>query len=44
MAKDIICGMYVDADKAPFKAERRGTRYYFCSENCLNTFLQPEKE
>ncbi len=36
--------MYVDEAKTPFKAERRGTLYYFCSENCLNTFLQPEKE
>jgi len=44
MAKDIICGMYVDEKKTPFEAERRGTQYYFCSENCLNTFLQPEKE
>ncbi len=44
MAKDIVCGMYVDEAKTPFTAERRGTRYYFCSENCLNTFLQPEKE
>ncbi len=44
MAKDIVCGMYVDENKTPFKAERRGTQYYFCSENCLNTFLQPEKE
>src|SRR5574340_1256070 len=44
MAKDIVCGMYVDEAKTPFRAERRGTQYYFCSENCLNTFLQPEKE
>jgi Cu+-exporting ATPase len=44
MAKDIICGMYVDENKTPFKAERRGTKYYFCSESCLNTFLEPEKE
>ncbi len=44
MAKDIVCGMYVDENKTPFKAERRGTVYYFCSQNCLNTFLLPEKE
>lgn len=44
MAKDIICGMYVDEKKAPFKAERRGTTYYFCSENCYNQFVAPEKE
>lgn len=44
MAKDIICGMYVDEATSPFRAERRGTVYYFCSENCLNTFLEPERE
>ncbi|MBI2183483.1 MAG: heavy metal translocating P-type ATPase [Thaumarchaeota archaeon] len=44
MAKDIICGMYVDEAKTPFKAERRGTMYYFCSENCLKEFLAPERE
>lgn len=44
MAKDIVCGMYVDEKKTPFKAERRGTSYYFCSSNCLENFLKPEKE
>lgn len=44
MAKDIICGMYVDEAKTPFKATRRGTTYYFCSENCLKEFLKPEVE
>jgi len=44
MAKDIICGMYVDETKTPFKAERRGTTYYFCSQNCLDEFLKPEVE
>ncbi len=36
--------MYVDETKTPFKAERRGTTYYFCSQNCLDTFLKPEVE
>jgi Cu+-exporting ATPase len=44
LAKDIICGMYVDETKTPFKATRRGTTYYFCSENCLMEFLKPEVE
>ncbi len=44
MAKDIVCGMYVDEAKTPFKAERRGTIYNFCSQNCLDTFLKPEAE
>jgi Cu+-exporting ATPase len=44
MAKDIICGMYVDEEKAPYKVERRGTTYYFCSEGCYKQFLAPERE
>ncbi len=44
MAKDIICGMYVDENKTPFKVSRRGVTYYFCSEVCLKTFLAPEIE
>jgi Cu+-exporting ATPase len=44
MAKDLVCGMYVDEKKSPFRAERRGTTYYFCSESCYNEFLAPERE
>lgn len=36
--------MFVDEDKTPFKVERRGVTYYFCSKNCMNTFLAPERE
>jgi Cu+-exporting ATPase len=44
MAKDPICGMYVDEATAELKAEVRGVKYYFCSESCMNQFLAPEKE
>jgi len=44
MAKDIICGMYVDESKTPFKVVRGGVEYYFCSESCLHQFLAPERE
>jgi len=44
MAKDSICGMYVDEKIAQFKAEVRGTTYYFCSKSCLDEFLAPERE
>jgi len=44
MAKDVVCGMYVDEGKTPFKTEQDGTRYYFCSNNCLQTFLKPQIE
>ena len=44
MAKDPICGMYVDESTSQLKAVVRGRTYYFCSETCLETFLAPEKE
>lgn len=44
IAKDIVCGMYVDESKTPYKVERRGVTYCFCSEACLKTFLAPEME
>ena len=44
MAKDPICGMYVDEKKTPFKTEQEGIDYFFCSKNCLNTFLKPQAE
>src|SRR5713101_1742710 len=44
MAKDPICGMFVDESTAELKAQVRGVTYYFCSENCLHEFLAPEKE
>lgn len=44
MAKDPICGMYVDEKTAELKAEIRGTTYYFCSKSCLDEFLAPERE
>ena len=44
MAKDPICGMYVDEKTAELKAVVRGTTYYFCSKSCLDEFLAPEKE
>ncbi len=44
MAKDIVCGMYVDESKTPFKVKRGNTTYYFCSSSCLETFIHPLKE
>ena len=44
MAKDPVCGMYVDEKTADLKAEVRGVTYYFCSESCRTEFLAPEKE
>jgi len=44
LAKDPVCGMYVDEKTAEFKATVRGTTYYFCSHTCMKEFLAPEVE
>ena len=44
MARDPVCGMHVDEDHAAFTAEVDGKTYYFCSESCMLTFVQPEEE
>ncbi|MGP8126068.1 MAG: heavy metal translocating P-type ATPase [Nitrososphaerales archaeon] len=44
MAKDPVCGMFVDESTAELKAQVRGVTYYFCSESCLREFVAPEKE
>ena len=43
MPIDPICKMKVD-EGTPFKAELGGRMYYFCSQDCLQTFLSPENE
>lgn len=43
MAKDPICGMVIPKATS-LKTERSGRSYYFCSQTCLNTFLDPERE
>lgn len=42
-AKDPICGMMVDKATA-LSVERGGRTYYFCSQTCLRTFEDPERE
>lgn len=44
MAKDPVCGMYVDERKATITRTIRGRTYYFCSESCARTFERPEIE
>ena len=44
MAKDIICGMFVEENKNSIQhTTKDGIKYYFCSSQCLNEFLEPEK-
>ncbi len=44
MAKDPICGMFVDDETATITRTIRGTKWYFCSETCAMTFEKPEAE
>ncbi|MEM1666647.1 MAG: heavy metal translocating P-type ATPase [Nitrososphaerota archaeon] len=44
MAKDPVCGMFVEETDDALKTTVRGRTYYFCSETCLKTFLMPEVE
>jgi Cu+-exporting ATPase len=44
MAKDPVCGMYVDDRTATITRTIRGNKWYFCSETCAMTFEKPEVE
>src|SRR5919112_1555143 len=44
MAKDPICGMFVEENDKSIHHSKNGITYYFCSTQCLNEFLEPEKE
>jgi P-type Cu+ transporter len=44
MAKDPICGMFVEENDNSIHYAKNGITYYFCSNQCLNEFKEPEKE
>ena len=44
MAKDPVCGMFVDEETAKIARTIHGTKWYFCSETCAVTFEKPEAE
>src|SRR5919199_1746140 len=44
MAKDPVCGMFVEEKPESIRYMRDGREYYFCSKQCLDEFTQPEKE
>ena len=39
MLTDPVCGMRIEDDDAAATAEHEGTRYYFCSQTCHDTFV-----
>jgi Cu+-exporting ATPase len=44
MAKDPVCGMFVEEKPGSIRYNKDGREYYFCSKQCLDEFTQPEKE
>jgi Cu+-exporting ATPase len=44
MAKDPVCGMFVEEKPDSIRYNKNGREYYFCSKQCLDEFTQPEKE
>ncbi|MGA7369749.1 MAG: heavy metal translocating P-type ATPase [Nitrososphaeraceae archaeon] len=44
MAKDPVCGMFVEEKPDTIQYSKDGKVYYFCSNQCLNEFTEPEKE
>lgn len=43
-ARDPVCGMDVDPERAAGKSEYQGQTYYFCSPGCKSAFdKEPEK-
>ncbi len=44
MAVDPVCGMSVDKEEAPARAEHEGQVFYFCARGCRDEFVaRPEK-
>ena len=44
MAKDPICGMFVEEKTDSIRHAIEGREYFFCSNQCLDEFSEPEKE
>ncbi len=44
MAKDPICGMFVEEKLDSISYSTKGKEYLFCSNQCLHEFIEPEKE
>jgi len=44
MVKDPVCGMEIDESQAAAQTTHDGQAYFFCSEDCRNTFENDPKE
>ncbi len=44
MPKDPVCKMEIEKDDASAETQYKGNKYYFCSEDCKESFEKtPEK-
>ncbi len=44
MVKDPVCGMEIDSSQAAAQTVHEGRAYYFCSEECRQTFLEDPED
>src|SRR5436190_12141017 len=44
MAKDPVCGMFVEEKPDSLRYTVDGKEYFFCAKTCLDEFTAPEKE
>src|SRR5206468_10538486 len=44
MAKDPVCGMFVEEKPDAIRRTSEGREYFFCTTQCLNEFAAPEEE
>lgn len=42
--KDPVCGMEIDTSQAQAQTTHKGQAYFFCSEECLRTFVEDPEE
>jgi YHS domain-containing protein len=43
MARDPVCGMEIDKEKAEGEVEYEGQTYFFCASGCRKKFAQDPK-
>lgn len=41
---DPVCGMKIRPSEAVASAEHKGTTYYFCSQDCADSFRQSPED
>ena len=44
MTKDVVCGMEVSEKEAEYQSLYGGQQFYFCSDECKETFEEKPEE